>query len=40
MPSDFYVDKLADECGQYVLYPKFESYLHERRTTPNLLAIL
>ena len=40
MAKDFDVDKLADEFGQYVLYLKCESCLHERRTTPHLLANL
>jgi hypothetical protein len=38
MAKDFHVEKLADEFGQYVLYLKCESCLHERRTTPHLLA--
>jgi len=37
---DFHVTKLSDEFGQYVLYLKCESCLHERRTTPNVLAAL
>ena len=40
MAKDFHVEKLADEFGQYVLYLKCESCLHERRTTPHLLAKL
>lgn len=40
MGKDFHVEKLADEFGQYVLYLKCESCLHERRTTPHLLANL
>jgi hypothetical protein len=40
MAKDFHVDKLADEFGQYELYLKCESCLHERRTTPHLLANL
>jgi hypothetical protein len=38
MARDFKVDKLSDEFGQYVLFLKCASCLHERRTTPDLLA--
>jgi hypothetical protein len=38
MGKDFHVERLADEFGQYELYPKCESCLHERSTTPHLLA--
>jgi hypothetical protein len=40
MGKDFRIEKLADEFGQYILYLKCESCLHERRTTPNMLAKL
>jgi hypothetical protein len=40
MGNDFRTEKLADEFGQYILYLKCESCLHERRTTPNVLANL
>jgi hypothetical protein len=40
MAKDFHVEKLADEFSQYVLYLKCESCLHERRTSPHLLANL
>jgi hypothetical protein len=40
MERDFHIRKLADEFGQYVLYLKCESCLHERRTTPHMLANL
>jgi hypothetical protein len=38
MGREFRVEKLADEFGQYELYLKCESCLHERHTTPHLLA--
>ncbi len=38
MARDFKVERLSDEFGQYVLFLKCESCLHERKTTPNLLA--
>jgi hypothetical protein len=34
MGKEFRVEKLADEFGQYELYLKCDSCLHERRTTP------
>jgi hypothetical protein len=40
MGRDFNVIRLSDEFGQYILYLKCESCLHERRTTPNMLANL
>ena len=40
MGKDFHIEKLADEFGQYELHLKCESCLHERRTTPHLLANL
>jgi len=40
MAKNFQIEKLADEFGQYELYLKCESHLHERRTTPHLLANL
>ena len=38
MAREFKVEKLSDEFGQYVLFLKCESCLHERRTTPHMLA--
>jgi hypothetical protein len=40
MPRDFHVEKLSDEFGQYELWLKCESCLHERRASPHTLAKL
>jgi hypothetical protein len=37
---DLKIKKLSDEFGQYVLILKCGSCLHERHTTPHLLANL
>jgi hypothetical protein len=37
---DLEIKLLRDEFGQYELYLKCESCLHERRTTPHMLAKL
>ena len=38
MPTDFKVDRLSDEFGQYLLVIKCAACAHERRAYPNLLV--
>jgi hypothetical protein len=38
MGKEFRIEKLSDEFGQYELFLKCESCLHERRTSPHKLA--
>ena len=40
MASDFKVQRLSDEFGQYLLVIKCSGCAHERRAYPNLLAHL
>jgi hypothetical protein len=38
MPTDFKVQRLSDEFGEYLLVIKCAGCAHERRAYPNLLA--